>query len=195
MACEFSGTVRNAFRKRGHDAMSCDLLPSETEGPHYQGDVRDVLQDGWDLMIAHPPCTYLAVSGMHWTTRGLRDPKLTEDALAFVQLLMDAPIPGIAVENPVSVISSRIRKPDQIVQPYEYGHDVSKKTCLWLKNLPLLKPTQVVDGREAKVHLMPPGPNRWKERSRTYQGVADAMAQQWGTVTLPAPVQQLNLAI
>ena len=198
MACEFSGTVRNAFRKRGHDAMSCDLLPSETEGPHYQGDVRDVLQDGWDLMIAHPPCTYLAVSGMHWTTRGLRDPKLTEDALAFVQLLMDAPIPRIAVENPVSVISSRIRKPDQIVQPYEYGHDVSKKTCLWLKNLPKLQPTQMVEprivttpsGKTARrwgnqcsnygQDSLPPSPDRWKLRSTTYSGIADAMAQQWG---------------
>ena len=197
MACEFSGTVRNAFRKRGHDAMSCDLLPSETEGPHYQGDVRDVLQDGWDLMIAHPPCTYLAVSGMHWTTRGLRDPKLTEDALAFVQLLMDAPIPRIAIENPVSVISSRIRKPDQIVQPHEYGHDVSKKTCLWLKNLPKLQPTQMVEprivttpsGRPAKrwgnqcsnygQDSLPPSPDRWKLRSVTYTGIAEAMAEQW----------------
>jgi hypothetical protein len=147
VACEYSGTVRDAFRERGHDAMSCDLLPTEAPGPHYQGDVRDVLGDGWDLMIAHPPCTYLSVSGMHWTRRGLRDPQLTEDALAFVRLLMDAPILRIAIENPVSIISSRIRKPEQIVQPWMFGHDASKKTCLWLKGLPPLRPTQIVEPR------------------------------------------------
>lgn len=144
VACEYSGTVRDAFLALGHEALSCDLLPTDSPGPHYQGDVRDVLYDGWDLMVAHPPCTYLSVSGMHWTARGLRDPQLTEDALDFVRLLMDAPIPRIAVENPVSVISSRIRKPDQVVQPWEYGHDASKKTCLWLKNLPKLQPTNIV---------------------------------------------------
>lgn len=147
VACEYSGTVRDAFRARGHDAMSCDLLPTDAPGPHYQGDVRDVLDDGWDLMVAHPPCTYLSVSGMHWTRRGLRDAKLTEDALAFVRLLMDAPIARIAVENPVSIISSRIRKPDQTVQPWMFGHDASKKTCLWLKGLPPLRPTQIVEPR------------------------------------------------
>jgi hypothetical protein len=134
----------------------------------------------WDLMIAHPPCTYLSVSGMHWTARGKRDPQLTEDALAFVRLLMDAPIPRIAIENPVSVISSRIRKPDQIIQPWQFGHGETKATCLWLKGLPKLTPTNVVEGREARVHRMPPGPDRWKERSRTYIGVAEAMAAQWG---------------
>jgi hypothetical protein len=135
IACEYSGAVRDAFIARGHEAMSCDLLPTDSPGPHYQGDIRDVLDQGWDLMVAHPPCTYLSVSGMHWTTRGLRDPLLTEDALAFVRLLLGAPIAKIALENPVSVISSRIRKPDQIIQPWQYGEDASKKTCLWLKGL------------------------------------------------------------
>ena len=180
IACEYSGAVRDAFMVAGHDAMSCDLLPSEIPGPHYQGDVRDVLGDGWDLMVAHPPCTYLSVSGMHWTRRGLRDPQLTEDALDFVRLLLAAPIPRIALENPVSIISTRIRKPDQVIQPWQYGHGETKATCLWLKNLPALKPTQIVDGREARVHRMPPGPDRWKERSRTYAGIAAAMAAQWG---------------
>lgn len=198
VACEFSGTVRDAFIALNHDAMSCDLLPSETVGPHYQGDVRDVLDQGWDLMIAHPPCTYLAVSGMHWTTRGLRDPQLTEDALDFVRLLFDAPIPRIALENPVGVISSRIRKPDQIIQPYEYGHDASKKTCLWLKGLPTLQPTEIIEprivttpsGKTAKrwgnqcsnygQDKLPPSDDRWKLRSITYAGIAKAMASQWG---------------
>jgi hypothetical protein len=147
VACEYSGTVRDAFRARGHDAMSCDLLPTDVPSPHYQGDVQEILRDGWDLMIAHPPCTYLSVSGMHWTRRGLRDPQLTEDALAFVRQLLDAPIPRIALENPVSVISTLIRPPDQIVQPWMFGHDASKKTCLWLKGLPLLKPTRIVEPR------------------------------------------------
>lgn len=144
VACEYSGRVRDAFAAAGHSALSCDLLPTDSPGPHYQGDIRDILNSsnvGWDLMIAHPPCTYLSVSGMHWTTRGLRDPQLTEDALDFVRLLMNAPIPRIAIENPVSVISSRIRRPDQIINPYQFGHDASKKTCLWLKSLPLLQPT------------------------------------------------------
>jgi len=188
IACEYSGTVRDAFIARGHDAMSCDLLPTDAPGPHYQGDVRDVLGDGWDLMIAHPPCTYLSVSGMHWTTRGLRDPKLTEDALEFVQLLMDAPIPRIALENPVSIISSRIRKPDQIVHPWQFGHDASKRTCLWLKNLPPLVPTDILpgDAKTRRANQTPsgqnrlgPSPDRWKIRSATYQGIADAMADQW----------------
>lgn len=171
--------------------MSCDMLPTDVPGPHYQGDVLDILNDGWDLMIAHPPCTYLSVSGMHWTTRGLRDPKLTEDALAFVRALLGAPIPRIAVENPVSVISSRIRPPDQIVQPYQFGHDASKKTCLWLIGLPLLKPTdliapRVVDGKtrwgnqtNSGQNRLGPSENRWKVRSRTYEGIAAAMAAQW----------------
>ena len=186
VACEYSGTVRDAFIAAGHNAMSCDLLPTDASGPHYQGDVRDVFGEGWDLMIAHPPCTYLSVSGMHWTTRGLRDPKLTENALAFVQLLMDAPINRIAVENPVSVISTRIRKPDQIVQPWMFGHDASKKTCLWLKNLPLLEPTDIIrktryaNQTGSGQNKLPPSPDRWKIRSATYSGIAAAMAQQWG---------------
>jgi hypothetical protein len=177
VACEYSGTVRDAFIARGHDAMSCDLLPTEKPGPHYQGGVLDILDDGWDLMIAHPPCTHLAVSGARWW----KD-KQDEQALAlwFVAQLMAAPIPRIAIENPVSKISTAIRKPDQIVQPWQFGHGETKATCLWLKGLPKLVPTQVVDGREARIHKMSPGPDRWKERSRTYQGIADAMAAQWG---------------
>ncbi len=189
VACEYSGRVRDAFNKLGHNAVSCDLLPSDSPGPHYQGDVFDIIGDGWDLMIAHPPCTYLAVSGMHWTTRGLRDPQLTDDALEFVRRLMDAPINRIAIENPVSVISSRIRKPDQIIQPWWFGEDASKKTCLWLKNLPPLTPTNMLPG-DSKTrrgnqtaggqNKLPPSKDRWKIRSTTYQGIADAMAAQWG---------------
>lgn len=247
VACEYSGRVRDAFRELGHEAWSCDLLPTDVVGPHYQGDVTDILdgwvpvsfaaecdpdgdgwcrvrncdpaecdcygptQDGleymekngvlfarpedrphWDLMIAHPPCTYLSVSGMHWTARGLRDPKLTEDALEFVRILLAAPIERIALENPVSVISSRIRKPDQTIQPYQFGHDASKKTCLWLKNLPLLRPTgfiepRIVNGKErwgnqtdSGQNVLGPSDDRWKERSKTYEGIAKAMAEQWG---------------
>lgn len=192
VACEFSGTVRRAFRALGHDAYSCDLLPAEDASPyHIQGDVLSVLRDGWDLLIAHPPCTYLSVSGMHRTVRGLRDPKLTEDALGFVRVLLDAPIGRIAVENPVGVISSRIRKPDQIIQPYEFGHDASKKTCLWLKGLPLLRPTRriaprIVNGlprwanqTDSGQNRLPPSEDRWALRSVTYDGIADAMADQW----------------
>ena len=191
VACEYSGTVRDAFIRAGHDAMSCDLLPTDAAGPHYQGDVFDIINDGWDMMIAHPPCTYLSVSGMHWTARGLRDPKLTEDALEFVQRLMDAPIARIAVENPISVISSRIRKPDQIINPWQFGHDASKRTCLWLKNLPLLVPTKIIEPRivngkkrwanqtDSGQNRLPPSDDRWKIRSETYTGIADAMAQQW----------------
>lgn len=250
IACEYSGAVRDAFIAKGHDAMSCDLLPTDAPGPHYQGDVFDIINDGWDLMIAHPPCTYLSVSGMHWTTRGLRDPQLTEDALQFVNNLMTAPIPKIALENPVSVISSRIRKPDQVIQPWWFGDDASKKTCLWLKGLPKLElylpkviaprqwskvmaaadmlececcgepfcpehndhyadcecigPTEddvlfkAVDSVLFGTRVMPapkmiwgnqtpsgqnklgPSPDRWKIRSKTYQGIAEAMAEQWG---------------
>ncbi len=192
VACEYSGAVRDAFRAAGHDALSCDLLPSDGPGPHYQGDVRDIIGQGWDLMVAHPPCTYLSVSGMHWTKRGLRDPQLTEDALAFVRLLMDAPVPRIAIENPISVISSRIRKPDQIIHPYQFGHDASKATCLWLKGLPPLQPTQtieprIVNGRkrwgnqtDSGQNRLSPSPDRWKLRSATFSGIAQAMADQWG---------------
>ena len=180
VACEYSGRVRDAFIKRGHDAMSCDILPTDAPGPHYQGDVRDILGDGWDLMIAHPPCTHLAVSGArHFAAK--KASGVQDEALDFVRLLFDAPIQRIALENPVSIISSRIRKPDQIIQPWQFGHGETKATCLWLKNLPLLRPTNIVDGRDDRIHKMPPSPNRWKERSRTYQGIADAMAEQWGT--------------
>jgi site-specific DNA-cytosine methylase len=180
VACEFSATVRDAFRARDHDAWSCDLLPCEGNPAwHYQGDVADIIDDGWDMMIAHPPCTHLAVSGARWFRDKLPQ---QEVALAFVRALLDAPIPRIALENPVSIISSRIRKPDQVIQPWQFGHGETKATCLWLKGLEPLKPTEIVDGRVARVHKMPPGPNRWKERSRTYQGIADAMAEQWGTL-------------
>lgn len=177
VACEYSGTVRDAFIAAGHEALSCDLLPTDAPGPHYQGDVRDVLNDGWDLMIAHPPCTHLAVSGARW----FKDKQAEQaEALDFVRLLLDAPIDRIALENPVSVISSRIRKPDQIIQPWQFGHGETKATCLWLKGLPKLVPTNIVDGREARVHKLPPSADRWKIRSTTYKGIAEAMAQQWG---------------
>lgn len=179
VACEYSGRVRDAFIKRGHDAMSCDILPTDAPGPHYKGDVRDILGDGWDLMIAHPPCTHLAVSGArHFAAK--KASGVQDEALDFVRLLLDAPIKRIALENPVSIISSRIRKPDQIIQPWQFGHGETKATCLWLKNLPLLRPTNIVDGRDDRIHKMPPSPNRWKERSRTYEGIAEAMADQWG---------------
>jgi hypothetical protein len=191
VACEYSGRVRDAFIARGHNAMSCDLLPTEVPGPHYQGDVRDVLEGlpypgvmgwqfrKWDLMIAHPPCTHLAVSGARWFH--LKQEEQAK-ALEFVRMLLNAPIHRIALENPVSIISSRIRKPDQVIQPWQFGHGEVKATCLWLKNLPKLIPTQIVEGREPRVHKMPPGPNRWKERSRTFEGVAEAMAAQWGRI-------------
>lgn len=177
IACEFSGTVRDAFITRGHDAISCDLLPTESPGQHYQGDVFDIINDGFDLMIAHPPCTHLAVSGARWFKDKLQE---QAEALEFVRRLLDAPIDKIALENPISIISSRIRKPDQIIQPWQFGHGETKATCLWLKNLPKLEPTNIVEGREAKVHKMPPGPDRWKLRSKTYSGIAAAMAYQWG---------------
>lgn len=177
VACEYSGTVRDAFAARGHDAWSCDLLPTERLGNHIHGNVLQHLHRNWDLMIAHPPCTHLAVSGARW----FKDKRAEQaEALDFVRRLLDAPIPCIALENPVSIISSQIRRPDQIIQPWQFGHGETKATCLWLKNLPKLIPTNIVDGREARIHKMPPGPDRWKERSRTYQGIADAMATQWG---------------
>lgn len=177
VACEYSGTVRDAFAARGHDAWSCDLLPTERLGNHIHGDVLQHLHRNWDLMIAHPPCTHLAVSGARW----FKDKQIEQaDALDFVRRLLDAPIPRIALENPISIISSRIRKPDQIIQPWQFGHGETKATCLWLKNLPKLLPTNIVEGREARIHKMPPGPDHWKERSRTFEGIAQAMAQQWG---------------
>jgi len=179
VACEYSGTVRDAFIALGHDAMSCDLLPTDAEGPHYQGNVFDVINDGWDIMIAHPPCTHLAVSGArHFAAK--KASGVQDEALAFVQALMDAPINCIAIENPISIISSKIRKPDQIIQPWQFGHGETKATCLWLKNLPNLIPTDIVEGRSDRIHKMPPSPLRWKLRSTTYKGIAKAMAQQWG---------------
>ena len=215
IACEYSGRVRRAFSAMGHDVISADFEPAEDDSPnHYRGDCFDLINNHcFDMMIAHPPCTFLSVSGMHWTTRGLRDPQLTEDALIFVRRLMDAPIPRIAIENPVSVISSRIRQPDQIINPYQFGDDASKKTCLWLKGLPKLRPTEFVEPRmvccglviergdlrgcancngskkarprwgnqcDSGQNKIAPSPDRWKDRSRTYQGISDAMASQWG---------------
>ncbi len=176
VACEFSGIVRDSFIKKGHNAVSCDLLDSDSPGPHYKGDVRNILDKGWDLMIAHPPCTHLAVSGARWFKDKVEEQK---EALDFVRLLLSAPIEKIALENPISVISSKIRKPDQIIQPWMFGHGETKATCLWLKNLPLLTPTDIVDGRDARVHKMPPSEDRWKLRSLTYTGIAEAMADQW----------------
>ena len=177
IACEFSATVREAFAAMGHDAWSCDLLESEKPGQHIIGDVRQVLSQGWDLLIAHPPCTHLAVSGARWFKQKQQE---QAQALDFVRELLSADVPRIALENPISIISSKIRKPDQIIQPWQFGHGETKATCLWLKNLPKLQPTQIVEGREARVHKMPPSENRWKERSRTFPGIAQAMAQQWG---------------
>jgi hypothetical protein len=262
VACEYSGRVREAFRALGHDAWSCDLLESEDGSPfHVQGDVMPILKDGWDLMVAHPPCTYLSASGMHWTTRGMRDPQLTEDSLAFVRLLLDAPIERIALENPIGAISSRIHKPSQIVQPWWFGDDASKKTCLWLKGLPPLIPTTIIAPKgwrlvqsaadmleceecgepfcpEHDAHYadcecigpseddatfrtidgflfatkaaepakpvwgnqtasgqnkLSPSDDRWKERSRTYEGVAAAMAEQWGSWSVGPKIKQLEL--
>ena len=182
IACEFSGVVRRAFRARGHDAWSCDLLPAEDGGEHIQGDALDFIDDrSWDLMIAHPPCTHLAVSGARW----FRDKIVEqEEALEFVGRLINSEIPRTAIENPISIISSRFRKPDQIIQPWQFGHGETKATCLWLKNLPKLVPTKIVDGREPRVHFASPGPDRWKERSRTLEGIAAAMADQWGNLEL-----------
>lgn len=188
VACEYSGTVRDAFAARGHYAMSCDLLDTEAPGEHYTGDIRDVLGNGiaWDLVIAHPPCTYLTVSGARW----LYDPRpkfanrweqLREGA-EFFQMFLDLDVPRIAVENPKIMGHAGIRKPDQYIQPFEYGHGETKQTGLWLKGLPLLQPTQHVEGRVARVHRMAPGPDRQKERARFYPGIAAAMADQWGTL-------------
>lgn len=183
VACEYSGRVREAFRKLGHDAWSCDILPSDDNSPyHIQDDVLKHLDDGWDLMIAHPPCTHLAVSGARHFKEKIADGR-QQEALDFVQRLLDAPIDKIALENPISVISTKVRKPDQIIQPWQYGHGETKATCLWLKNLPKLEPTNVVEGREQNIWLKkgkPKGMPLWKWRSLTFQGIADAMASQWG---------------
>lgn len=196
IACESSGKVRDELRKRGHNAVSCDILPSDAPGPHIQGDIRDVDLSQFDMMIAHPPCTYLTVAGALWFyhpedkhlpveerrphPRYPNRRKDQEEALDLVRYLLDAPVERIALENPISVISSRIRKPDQIIQPWMFGHGETKATCLWLKNLPKLQPTKIVEGRENRVHKLPPSKDRWKIRSETYQGIAEAMADQWG---------------
>lgn len=180
VACEFSGIVRDAFLRGGHEAMSCDLLPTEAPGPHYEGDVRDLLHYPFDLMIAHPPCTHLSVSGArHFDAKKLNGRQ--QSAVSFFMMLAKSDIPRICIENPVCILSSLWRKPDQTIQPWQFGHGETKATCLWLKGLPPLQPTNIVEGRETRVHRMPPGEDRWKERSRTYQGIADAMAAQWGT--------------
>ena len=181
VACEYSGVVRDAFIRGGHEAMSCDLLPTEVPGPHYQGDVRDVLDYPWDLMIAHPPCTHLSVSGARHFEAKRQDGR-QQSAVSFFMALAKADIPMIAIENPVCIMSSMWRRPDQTIQPWQFGHGETKATCLWLKGLPLLRPTDVVEGREQRIHKMPPGPNRWKERSRTFTGIAQAMADQWGAI-------------
>jgi len=183
VACEFSGTVRDAFIKKGHDAISCDLLPTEQPGPHYQGNVFDIINEGFDLMVAHPPCTHLAVSGARHFKEKIADGR-QHSALEFVRALMMSKIERICIENPISIISSKIRKPDQILQPWMFGHGETKATCLWLKNLPLLKPTQIVEGREARIHSLPPSPDRWKLRSKTYEGIGQAMADQWSQPSL-----------
>lgn len=181
IGCEYSGVVRDAFARRGHHAVSCDLLPTERpQGWHVEGDLMPLLSEPWDLAIFHPPCTHLAVSGARHFAAKRADGR-QQAALDFVRALLDAPIPRIALENPVSIISSQIRKPDQVIQPWQFGHGETKATCLWLKGLPKLKPTNIVDGREPRVHRMPPSANRWKERSRTFEGVAEAMADQWGS--------------
>ena len=177
VACEFSGIVRDAFIEAGHDAVSCDLLPTERPGLHNQGDVMQYIENGWDMMIAFPPCTHLSVSGARWWKGKERE---QIQALWFTFALQNAPIPRIAVENPIGKISTVIRKPDQIIQPWQFGHGETKATCLWLEGLPLLQPTDIVEGREARIHKMPPSPGRGKERSRTYEGIARAMAKQWG---------------
>ena len=178
IGCEESGTIRDAFRAAGHDAYSCDLQPSRTNPQwHIQGDLLNVLNEGWELAIFHPPCTHLAVSGARWFREKQQEQR---DALHFVRALMQSPIDHWAIENPVSVISTAIRPPDQVIQPWQYGHGETKATCLWLKNLPLLTPTNTVAGRQPRIHMMPPRPNRARERSKTYQGIAEAMAEQWG---------------
>jgi hypothetical protein len=179
VACEYSGAVRDAFIRRGHEATSVDIVTSESAfGPHITGDCLDYLGDGWDMLIAFPPCTHLAASGARWWAGKMNEQR---EALRFVQRLMAAPIARIAIENPIGKISTAIRKPDQIIQPWQFGHGETKTTCLWLKGLPKLTPTNIVSGREARIHRMAPGPNRQKERSRTYAGIAEAMAAQWGT--------------
>jgi hypothetical protein len=201
IACEYSGAVRDAFIRAGHEALSCDLLPTDAPGPHYVGDVRDILGQPWDLLIAHPPCTYLCSSGLHWNKRVPGRQRLTDDAVSFARMFIDGPeaahIPRRAVENPIGCLSRLVRKPDQIIQPHQFGHDASKATCLWLHGLPPLTPTANVAPRlvrqpsgktlprwgnqtDSGQNKLPPTDDRWKIRSETYAGIAEAMAAQWG---------------
>lgn len=192
VACEYSGRVRDAFIKRGHTAVSCDLLPTDSPGPHYKGDVLDIINDGWDLMIAHPPCTYMTNSGVSWLHKDPNRWALLDDAAKFFNLLLNAPVKRIAIENPImhKYAKERIgnRKQNQVIQPWMFGHTEQKATCLWLKNLPLLQQTnnvkdammQLPDNERQRLHYLPPSKDRWKLRSTTYQGIADAMAAQWG---------------
>lgn len=194
IACEYSGIVREAFRKRGFDAWSCDLLPTDIPGNHIQGDVREVFGRGWDLVVAHPPCTHLAVSGARHFPEKVADGR-QQEAIDFFIAMVNAPAMHVAVENPVCIMSTIYRRADQVIQPWQFGHGETKATCLWLKNLPRLRPTNVVEGRIGRVHLMPPGPDRWKERSRTFSGVADAMADQWGRAILQGYVSPVQIAM
>lgn len=181
VACEFSGIVRHAFAMRGHEAWSCDILPTVIPGHHFHCDIRHdaIWNQKWDMMIAFPPCTHLAVSGARW----FKDKQQEQnDARLFFMWLAHAPIERIAIENPIGIMSTHYRKPDQIIQPWQFGHGETKATCLWIKNLPKLQPTNIVEGRVGRVWREPPGPDRWKKRSITYQGIADAMAEQWGSL-------------
>ena len=181
VACEYSGVVRDAFIAAGHDAMSCDLLPTDAQGPHYQGDMFDVIDYPWDMAIFHPPCTHLSVSGSRHFAEKRMDGRQQAAVSFFMRIVRaTAHIPRTGIEQPISIMSSLYRKPDQIIQPWQFGHGETKATCLWLKGLPLLTPTEIVEGREARIHRMPPSPDRWKERSKTYAGIAAAMAAQWG---------------
>lgn len=177
VACEYSGKVRDAFKAKGHDAWSCDLLPTDVEGQHIQGDVFDVLDQGWDMLLAFPPCTNLCSSGARWFKFKRKE---QAESIEFFMKLANAMVSKIAIENPIGIMSSKWRKPDQIVQPWQHGHGETKATCLWLKGLPKLEPTNVVSGRKPRVHMMPPSKDRWKLRSETYTGIAKAMADQWG---------------
>jgi hypothetical protein len=189
VGCEYSGAVRDAFRAQGHDAMSCDLLPTDVPGPHYQGSVFDVIHYPWDLAIFHPPCTHLSVSGArHFEAKRLDGRQ--QAAVSFFMALAKSDIPRIAIENPVCIMSSLWRKPDQTIQPWQFGHGETKATCLWLKGIPPLKPTNIVAGREARIHRLPPSPDRWKERSKTFPGIAEAMASQWGQIDTRASIQR-----
>lgn len=184
IACEFSGAVRRAFRRGGHDAWSCDLLPAEDGSAHHFQAPLEAMPFGygshWDLLIAHPPCTYLTNSGVRWLTNNPERQQKRKEAVEFVEYIMSLPIQKKAVENPIGYLSTAIRKPDQIIQPWMFGHGETKATCLWLENLPKLVSTKIVEGREPRIHWMSPGKDRQKERSRTYDGIAEAMAEQWG---------------